>query len=85
MNVNERTKYFAVCMANAAYPKVKVQGMDNVRSVKPKHDYTSHFRSAFEYLALGVENLKMEKKVPYDKFKKKDPINRGGKRKLIGY
>jgi hypothetical protein len=86
MHINERTKYFSICMANAAYPKVKAQGVENIKSQKPKHDYTSHFRSAFEYLALGLENIQFERKVPYDKFKKKDSTsNRGGKRKLIGY
>jgi hypothetical protein len=86
MNLNDRTKYFAVCMANAAYPKVKVQGVDNVRSQKPKHDYTSHYRSAFEYLALGLENLQVERKTPYDKFPKKQEIKqRGSKRRIIGY
>ena len=65
------TFYFDRCMGQASYPKVKVEGKDEIRSEKPKHDWTSHYRSAFEYLALGLEEFKGQKKEPYDKFKVK--------------
>lgn len=86
MNVNDRTKYFAVCMMNASYPKVKHQGVEEVRSEKPKHDYTSHYRSAFEYLCLGIEEFVAVRPQPYDKFPKKPPQNvPRGRRRLTGY
>jgi len=67
LNGNDRTVYLNICMMNAAYPKVKNEGMETVRSDKPKHDSTSHYRSAFEYLALGLSE-RGARKTPYDKF-----------------
>ncbi len=71
LNKNERVDYFDKCMSQAAYPKIKRDGMDEVQSVKPKHDWTSHYRSAFEYLALGLKEFRNVRRVPYDKFAKK--------------
>lgn len=71
LNLNEDTKYFNICMSNAAYPKVKNQGMEEVRSMKPKHDYSSHYRSAFEYLALGLSEFRRSERKVFDKFPKK--------------
>lgn len=87
LNVNPRTKYFAVCMMNAAYPRVKHAGIEEVRSLKPKHDYTSHYRSAFEYLALGLEDLQDRKQTVYDKFPKKDNFKgfSSRKRRAVSY
>lgn len=72
INKNDRTDYFNMCMTQAAYPKVRSEGEQEVRSIKPKHDYTSHYRSSFEYLALGLSEFKMQKAKPYDKFKPKE-------------
>ena len=86
VNKNDRTSYFAVCMLNASFPKVKQQGIDEVRSEKPKHDYTSHYRSAFEYLALGLEGVSHKQTQVYDKFPPKDRvISRRGNRRITGY
>lgn len=38
LNSNPRVDYFNICMINSAYPKVKQEGMDVIRSEKPKHD-----------------------------------------------
>jgi hypothetical protein len=85
MNKNDRTKYFNNCMEQASYPKVKNSGVEEVRSMKPKHDYTSHFRSSFEYLALGLDELSNRTMTPYDKFKKIENNNFQKKRRVIGY
>lgn len=72
LNDNSRTSYFDVCMLNASYPKSRVEGVAQVKSVDPRHDWTSHYRSAFEYLALGLEEGTQRKPQIFDKFKKKD-------------
>ena len=72
LNKNARTDYFNICIINSAYPKVKNEGMDVVRSEKPKHDQNSHYRSALEYLAIGLSELSTKRISPYDKFKKKE-------------
>lgn len=73
------TDYFNMCMAQASYPKVTSEGEKEIRSIKPKHDWTSHYRSAFEYLALGLSEFQNVRSKPYDKFK---PRERG---RSIGY
>jgi hypothetical protein len=81
VNSNARTKYFNICMANAAYPKMRGNGgVEEIRSVEPKHDYTSHYRSAFEYGALGLREVTRAYNTVYDKF---SPGRRGSK--AIGY
>ncbi len=70
LNKNEDTEYMSMCIEQAAYPKVKRNGEDEIRSVKPNHDWTSHHRSALEYLCLGLENIKSNKAKVTDKFKK---------------
>lgn len=70
LNLNEDVKYFDVCMTNAAYPKIKYGGMDEVKSVSPLHNYTSHYRSAFEYLALGLSKFRQTHLQPKDRFPK---------------
>ena len=80
---NPRTKYFALCMSQANYPKVKSSGVEEVKSLKPKHDYTSHYRSAFEYLCLGLQELRARKEQVYDKFKR---VEGGAKhRRAVSY
>ena len=85
LNKNERTKYFHVCMLNASYPKVKSQGLDEVRSLKPKHDYTSHYRSSFEYLCLGLDQAEQFKPKIHDKFPKKGHVTARGGRRVTTY
>ncbi len=81
INKNERTEYFDMCMVQSTYPKVRIEGQQEVRSIKPIHNWASHYRSAFEYLALGLHEFKNKKYVPFDKFPKKE-INR---KKVFGY
>jgi len=81
LNENNRTKYLNLCMLNAAYPKVKNSGMEQINSAKPKHDYTSHLRSAMEYGALGLKETANSYKQIYDKFKKKPTSGR----RVFGY
>lgn len=72
LNKNEDTEYFSMCIEQAAYPKVRRNGEDEVRSVKPNHDWTSHHRSALEYLCLGLEKVKGTSVRVSDKFVKKN-------------
>jgi hypothetical protein len=87
IDLNETTEnnYLNICMINSSYPKVKVNGIDEVRSEKPKHDAYSHHRSAFEYLALGLETMMTQRRGPVDKFEKRNPATIKRKRGLIGY
>lgn len=71
LNWNARTEYFEMCIMNAAYPKVRHEGQQFTKSEKPNHDWTSHYRSAFEYLALGLEEGTGFIATPRDKIKKK--------------
>lgn len=64
-----RDVYFDMCMTQSAYPKVRRGGTEEVNSVKPVHNWTSHYRSAFEYLALGLEEYRATSPKPRDKFK----------------
>lgn len=82
---NIRTDYFNLCMISAAYPSVKNAGVSEIRSFEPKHNWTSHYRSAFEYLALGVRDYVSIKQKVYDKFEKKQVINRFANRRSVGY
>ena len=74
--MNSDTKYFNLCMINAAYPKVKQHGVEEVRSIKPLHNWTSHYRSAAEYMALGLSELKMVRRDPVDKIKPRGHLGR---------
>lgn len=86
LNDNPRTRYFNLCMIQASYPIVKVNGVGEVRSEAPKHDSTSHYRSSFEYLAIGLSDQNERKATPYDKFKKTSvPIRKWGQRRATGY
>jgi hypothetical protein len=86
LNDNVRTKFFNMCMIQASYPVVKQNGVGIVRSDKPKHDQTSHYRSSFEYLSIGLEENAERKSAPYDKFKPRDRVSRTwGARRAVGY
>lgn len=90
INLNDngdRTKYFDACIINASYPKSRVEGMEQFKTDKPKHDSTSHYRSAMEYLALGLEDFRPRKAGAFDKFKRKEVmVGRGQRvRRIMGY
>jgi len=79
---SNRNKYFELCITQSVYPSVKNGGLYEIHSQKPKHDAFSHFRSSFEYLALGLSDLQPLYKKAYDKFKPKQNVER---KRLIGY
>jgi hypothetical protein len=70
LHKNDDNDYLNMSIEQAAYPKVRKMGEDEVKSVKPNHDWTSHNRSALEYLCLGLENIKTNQAKIIDKFKK---------------
>jgi hypothetical protein len=75
VNENKRTKYMAMCIDNAHYPKVKRGGMDEVKSVLPVHDFTEAFRSALEYGAFYItRGLNEGSKRVYDSIKSRNPF-----------
>lgn len=76
INKNERTEEFSTAMENAAYPTPTVEGEKTVRSQKPKHDWTSHYRSAFEYMALGIGEFLHRRMRPIDMFEKRETYRR---------
>lgn len=86
LNDNVRTRYFDMCIINAAYPKSRTEGMEQYNTTKPKHDSTSHYRSALEYLALGLEDYRPRKAGVYDKFPRKEhSTGRRHIRRAVGY
>jgi hypothetical protein len=87
LNDNPRTKFFNMCMIQASYPSVKVNGVAETRSEKPNHDFTSHYRSSLEYGALGLEdinNSNVSKRQVFDKFKKRDNNPTGWGTRRVG-
>jgi hypothetical protein len=70
INKSEDNDYFNMCIEQSSYPKVKSLGMEEVRSAKPLHNWTSHHRSALEYLCLGLEKHSANRIQVKDKFKK---------------
>ena len=70
LHKNDDTEYLNMCIEQAAYPKIKRRGEEEVKSVKPNHDWTSHHRSSLEYLCLGLESFKGMRTKVTDKFKK---------------
>lgn len=84
VNRNDRTEHFSMCIEQASYPKVTSEGEKEVRSEKPKHDWTSHFRSAFEYMSLGIENLVHRRTTSRDSVHRKthDSV---GRRRAVTY
>jgi hypothetical protein len=83
LNESTRSHYFDMCMTQSAYPKVRRAGKEEVDSQKPVHNWTSHYRSAFEYLALGLKEYEVQYPRPRDKF----PINKSrfNQRRTVGY
>jgi len=72
LHKNEDNEYFSMCIEQASYPKMRKKGEDEIKSVKPSHDWTSHHRSALEYLCLGLEDTTGHRIKIHDKFKKGD-------------
>jgi len=66
--VDENNIYFIECIQQSRYPERKVTSQATSPISRPIHDYTSHFRSSLEYLAV---NLKIEggpaRKIDYRK------------------
>lgn len=86
LNDNRRTHFFSRCIMNAAYPRIRVEGREEYRTDKPKHDHTSHYRSALEYLALGLEDYKPRPAGVRDKFPKREEIvGKRQRRRSVGY
>lgn len=80
-DTGNRVRDFSSCMSQAAYPKVRRAGTEEVKSDAPVHNWTSHYRSAFEYLALGITEFNVSHTRPIDKF----PKSRFGVKRAIGY
>lgn len=86
LNKTPRSDFFSDCIGDASYPVVKVNGVGDVRSEKPKHDWTSHYRSALEYLAIGLNERTDSVSVVRDKFKRKESNQRAwGQRRATRY
>ena len=85
LNLNSRTKYFDTCIIQSIYPVVKVDGVGQIRSEKPRHDSSSNYRSALEYMAIGISEGNERLATPYDKFKKQDRTKRVWGRKATRY
>lgn len=50
LEINEkRNEYFISAMRNAKYPKRRENSQSTSEPIKPVHDWTSHFRSSYEY------------------------------------
>jgi hypothetical protein len=71
LNQGPRSAYFDMCMTQAAYPRVRREGQYEVKNIQPIHNWTSHYRSSFEYLALGIAEFNQRRDRPYDKVKPK--------------
>lgn len=84
INKTGQSEYFNMCMVQSSYPKVRKQGVQETDSRKPTHNWASHFRSSFEYLALGLDFYQNRTYKPYDKFKKKES-SFGRKRGPVSY
>ncbi len=81
LNSTPRSSYFEMCMTQAAYPRVRREGSNEINSKDPVHNWTSHNRSAFEYLALGLDEFNQVHHKPRDKF----PVGRFNVKRVIGY
>ena len=70
LNKNPRISHLNICMINAQYSEVQRGGLSIINSVKmkPRHDSYSHLRSAFEYGALGLQDVGTRRVRVVDKF-----------------
>ena len=46
---DKRCEYLITCLRQAKYPKLRENSQNTNEIAKPVHDWTSHFRTAFEY------------------------------------
>lgn len=81
LNDTPRSVYFDMCMTQSAYPKVRRDGGEEIKSTDPVHNWTSHYRSAFEYMSLGVTEYQVPRMRAVDKFKK----DRFNVKRTVGY
>lgn len=72
VNKNDRTDDLGIAIENAAYPMVRSGGAEEVRSLKPKHDWTSHYRSSLEYAAVNFNRIHSRERTVFDKFQRKE-------------
>lgn len=79
VNENPRTKELGAAIENSQYPAIRKGGMEDIKSIKPRHDWSSHYRSSLEYFAVCFNKIKARQSQVYDKIPK-----RTGKR-LIAY
>lgn len=72
--ISDRCVDFNDCILNARYPEVKEGTNGTSAKVLPVHNWTSHFRSALEYLTTYfIENeVKQTNKVIVDNRPKRD-------------
>jgi len=56
---NRCSDTFLSAMQNARYPQVKETSQATTAKIKPIHDWTSHYRTAFEYLVTSIEQRKV--------------------------
>ncbi len=75
VNINDNTNEMDAAMQNASYPKIRKGGSEQIRSLKPSHDWSSHYRSSFEYFAVNNNRFSARRKI-YDKFAKKEKAPR---------
>lgn len=68
LEINEtRNEYLISCLRNAAYPKRMETSQAQNEPLKPIHNWTSHFRSAYEYFCDNEpEGIKIDEEVNYD-------------------
>lgn len=59
---NENCKDFSSAILNARYPEMKEDGNNTKPFVNPVHDWTSHYRTALEYLVTYREENPSTKK-----------------------
>lgn len=80
VNDIENVKELSVAIENASYPMVRSGGAEEVRSIKPAHNWTSHYRSSLEYFAVNYNYLRRRTYAVKDKFPKRENRNRA-----VGY
>ena len=52
--IDEKQSHFIECIQQARYPQRKETSQSTAATARPIHDWTSHFRSALEYLAVNL-------------------------------
>ena len=60
VNKTPRTEYWLECMNNARYPQREESSQSTSAITLPIHDWTSHHRTATEYLAVNIQDSVVE-------------------------